>query len=144
MDPRYDKIYEDLYRTYPPGPREYRYGEKRREPENADRALTSEIDAMAKQVSLRSDAKYFLKVNLLEMCIYPIAESDPRRAEEALKLAIESVHQVGHALKGADTLLIPRDMNGEVSGGQLVRLLGLMWKGLAINEMRIWDGSDDE
>lgn len=157
MDPSYDHIFDDLYnlqsgRDFPDRERvrevsRFRsndaFTQVRQTIDEADRRLVDD-----EGLRLRSDARFFLLINLTEMVARPIQ----------MRTGVSSIEgpsaELGSILRGDLELLLsdaarrhtrrqrdlgPRgELDREISGHSVVEALAANWTRLKLNSYRIW------
>jgi hypothetical protein len=157
MDPAYEHIFDDLYnvwsqRDYPDRLRILQIASyQSNEPMNTvHRTIESAQEALEKSegLRLRSDARYFLLMNLSEMVVRPIqmrtgeypfvgrsAELDGIiRADLDLLLSDAARRHVGRQ----QSFGVVRRPDREISGHSVVEALAANWTRLKLNSYRIW------
>jgi hypothetical protein len=157
MEPTYEHIFDDLYNVwsdqdYPNRPRIAELASfKSNEPVNTVRR-TIEDAQQALEVSeglrLRSDARYFLLMNLSEMVARPIQMRTGEPPFEGPSAELDSVLRGDLDLLLSDaarrhierqrSLGAGRRPDREISGHSVVEALAANWTRLKLNSYRIW------
>ena len=157
MDPAYEHIFDDLYnvqsnRDYPDRARIFEAGNfasdepvatVRRTIDDADRRLTN-----YEGLRLRSDARYFLLLNLSEMVVRPIQMHTGEPPFVGPSGELDSILRTDVNLLVADaarrhnerqvSLAQVRPPEREISGHSVVEALAANWTKLKLNSYRIW------
>jgi hypothetical protein len=88
-------------------------------------------------VLVRSDAKYFLWMNVLHMIATPILISEREPANRVLESA---VHDVDLVMRTAAEGIEAHPGSREVSAHRVVDALSRSWGKMKLSDVRIWDG----
>lgn len=157
MDPVYEHIFRDLYnasydRDYP---NRAQIAEAANFPSNEPIRIIQEIIkeadrglAATEELRLRSDARYFLLVNLTEMVVRPIqmrigeppfagssAELDGMLRADVNLLVSDAARR---HVERQQSLGRTRPPDREISGHSVVEALATNWTRLKLNSYRIW------
>ena len=157
MDPVYEHIFDDLYnvqsdRDYPDRARIFEAGNfasdepvtaVRRTIDDADRELVATRD-----LRLRSDARYFLLLNLSEMVVRPIQMRTGAPPFAGPSNELDDILRADVNLLVSDaarrhnerqrSLAEVRRPEREISGHSVVEALAANWTRLKLNSYRVW------
>jgi hypothetical protein len=157
MDPVYDQVFNNLYefrsnRDDPNRPETFET--ERVPPDEAARAVRDTIDEADRGLGaleglrLRSDARYFLLVNLTEMVVRPVQLRTGEQPFAGPSAELESVLLGDVKLLVSDaarrhmdrqaSLARVRPPDREISGHSVVEALAANWTRLKLNSYRIW------
>ena len=157
MDPVYEHIFDDLYsaqtdREYPNRARIVEAAIfASDEPVKAVRQTIDEADrelVATRRLKLRSDARYFLLLNLSEMVVRPVQMRTGTPPFVGPSEELNSILRTDVNLLVADAarrhnerqiaLAQARPPESEISGHSVVEALAANWKRLKLNSYRIW------
>lgn len=157
MDPAYEHIFDDLYnaqsdREYPNRGRIFEAANfASDEPVRTVRQTIDEADrelVATQRLKLRSDARYFLLLNLSEMVVRPVQIRTGPPPFVGPSEELDSILRTDVNLLVADaarrhnerqvTLARVRPPEREISGHLVVEALAANWTHLKLNSYRIW------
>lgn len=157
MDPVYEHIFDDLYnvqsdREYPNRARIFEAANfASDEPVRAVRQTIDEADrelAVTQRLKLRSDARYFLLLNLSEMVVRPVQMRTGTPPFAGPSEELDSFLRTDVNLLISDaarrhnerqrSLAQVRPPDREISGHSVVEVLAANWTRLKLNSYRIW------
>ena len=152
MDPVYDQVFRNLYEFRSNRPETFE--PERYPPDEAAQAVRDTIDEADRGLGaleglrLRSDARYFLLVNLTEMVVRPVQlrTGEPPFAGPSAELESILLADVRLLISDAGrrhmehqaSLARVRRPDLEISGHTVVEALAANWTRLKLNSYRIW------